>query len=487
MTKRSAILRLGTVIPVALMAACTAVGTKDRTVSPVPSSPDSATESAAVAPQQRAGALDGNELTIWNTPSFKRRFAESYLAETEVEPTVTADEREVMLEVLDLISADQMAEAADLLRDNVNDASSAVFDFTLANIYYQQDELDPAGEAYRAAVSKHPKFRRAWGNLGQIYFRQGRFEEAMAAFTRVLELGGGDAVTYGLLGVAHAQQGDAVAAEAAFRMATMLAPDTIDWQMGLAETFFKQQRYADAVSLFGELIEDYPDRSELWLAQGEAYARLGKPLEAAENFEVVDRLGGSTADSLSNLGDIYANEQLFDLAVNAYVRAMAKGADGKVDRPLRAAKFMSANGALAETRQLVESIESHHGDHLEENDRKDLLKLRARMAVAEGKGDEEARVLEEIVQIDPLDGDALILLGQHSGRNGDIEKAIFYFERAASIEAFEADAKVRHAQLLVGEGRYKEAVPLLRRAQTLKPRENIQSYMEQVERVAKAH
>jgi hypothetical protein len=46
---------------------------------------------------------------------------------------------------------------------------------------------------------------------------------------------------------------------------------------------------------------------------------------------------------------------------------------------------------------------------------------------------------------------------------------------------------VRHAQLLVRERRYDEALPLLRRAQTIKPRENIARYLEQVERVAKAN
>lgn len=55
----------------------------------------------------------------------------------------------------------------------------------------------------------------------------------------------------------------------------------------------------------------------------------------------------------------------------------------------------------------------------------------------------------------------------------------------ASLEAFEADAKVRHAQLLVKNGNYAEALPLLRRAQQIKPRDNIQAYLEQVERVAK--
>ncbi|ETW97889.1 MAG: hypothetical protein ETSY1_21030 [Candidatus Entotheonella factor] len=44
---------------------------------------------------------------------------------------------------------------------------------------------------------------------------------------------------------------------------------------------------------------------------------------------------------------------------------------------------------------------------------------------------------------------------------------------------------MRHAQLLVKNGKYEAALPLLRRAQQIKPRDNIQAYLEQVERVAK--
>jgi tetratricopeptide (TPR) repeat protein len=105
--------------------------------------------------------------------------------------------------------------------------------------------------------------------------------------------------------------------------------------------------------------------------------------------------------------------------------------------------------------------------------------------VAEGAGDEEARVLEQIVELDPLDGEALILLGQYSSRAGDDEKAIFYYQRAANLEAYEADADVRYAQLLVKQGKIAEALPLLRRAQVLKPRDNVQSYLDQLERMNK--
>jgi Flp pilus assembly protein TadD len=95
-------------------------------------------------------------------------------------------------------------------------------------------------------------------------------------------------------------------------------------------------------------------------------------------------------------------------------------------------------------------------------------------------------VLEEIVALDPLDGDALMLLGQHYNRASDPDRALFYYERAQGIEAFEADARVRQAQILVGQSKFKEAVPMLRRAQELKPRDEVAKYLDQVERLARA-
>jgi tetratricopeptide (TPR) repeat protein len=442
-------------------------------------------QGAKQAPQEtKKPRLSQAELQIWNDPAFERELAESYKAETEIEPRVTVKERDTLLKVFDLIRNDKLDEAATLVKENRTEDCNAVFDFTLANIHFQRDELDEAAAAYQAAVTKFGKFRRAWNNLGVIHVRQSEFQKALPALTRVIELGGGSALTYGLIGYSYANTENYLAAESAYRMAILLDPKTKDWQMGLARSLFKQRRYADAVALCDNLIADEPDRPDLWLLQANAYIGLDKPLKAAENYELVDRLGGSTADSLNMLGDIYVNAKLYEMAVSSYIRALQKDPNRKPVRAVRAAKVLTARGALEKTRRLLEEIERLHGDKLEAAERKEMLKMRARLAVAEGAGDEEARVLEEIVKMDPRDGDALILLGQHSSRNGDPEKAIFYYERAAAIEEFEADAKIRHAQLLVGQGKYQEALPLLRRAQLVKPRENVQKYLEQVERIA---
>lgn len=427
-----------------------------------------------------------SELELWSSPTFRRQLTQSYVAETEIEPRVSETEREQMLDILELIP-DKMDEAVRELRKRRGEAASAVFDFTLGNIYFQREQLDEAADAYTVAVGKYPKFRRAWRSLGMIRFRQGRHDQALPALIRVIELGGGDALTYGLLGYCHSGVGDELAAESAYRRAILLDPATMDWRMGLARSLFRQERFAEAVALCGRLIEQEPENADLWLLQASAYVGMGKPLKAAENYELVDRLGKSSVNSLNMLGDIYVNEELFDLAVGCYVRALEKDDDADADRAVRAAKVLSARGATDETEKLITEIQRLRGDSLDVEDRKDLLKLQSRIAVARGAAEEEARVLEEIVSLDPQDGEALLLLGQHYARKGDPERAIFYFERAQSIEKYEADAKVRHAQVLVKGGDYAEALPLLRSAQTLKPRENVQQYLDQVERLAKAH
>lgn len=431
-------------------------------------------------------SLPPEQLALWNDPRFQRQFTESYIAETEIEPRVTEAERKLMVNVMKLISTDKLDDAAAALVKGRNPASSAVIDFTLANILFQQDKLDEALPIYEAAVEKYPKFRRAWRNLGIIHVRKGEFAKAAPAFTRVIELGGGDAVTYGLLAYAHLSLDDVIAAESAYRMANLLDPATLDWKMGMARTLFKQERFADAVALVGRLIKDQPDRADLWMLQANAYIGLCQPMRAAENYEIVDRLGGSTPDTLNMLADIYVNEELFDLAVDRYGQALDADSTGSPDRAIRAARVLVARGALDSVGELLDRIERVAGERLSTEQRKDLLKLRARVAVAEGAAAEEARILEEIVALDPLDGEALILLGQYFGRAGEPEKAIFHFERAAALEKFEADAKVRHAQLLVQQGKYSEALPLLRSAQQIRPRENIQSYLEQIERIARA-
>lgn len=433
---------------------------------------------------QEPPAPRAEELALWRDASFRKRLQESYLAETDIEPRVDADDREQLQAVFELLAKDKTESAVAALQKLRGGAKNAVFDFTLGNLHYQQEQLAEAVQCFEAAVEKFPRFRRAYKNLGMLHTRAGEHRKAVAALTRVIELGGGDATTYGLLGFAHGSLDDPLAAESAYRMANLLDPSAMDWKMGLARSYLKQKRYADLAALCQALLAKDPNRGDLWLLQANAYLGLEQQKLAAENFEMADRLGHATADSLYLLGDIYVNGNEADLAVDAYLRALHKAKDGPAERALRGIKALLARNAHGPARLLLEQVQQLRGAQLAAAEQKELLKIRARLAVAAGAGEEEAKVLAEVVALDPLDGEALLLLGQYHARTGNPEQAAFLYERAASLEKFEADAKVRHAQLLVQQAKYGEAVPLLKRAQQLQPREHLQQYLEQVERLA---
>ncbi|QDU70604.1 tetratricopeptide repeat protein [Mucisphaera calidilacus] len=485
-----------------------------------------AEEEPIVATAPAEGDTRGADLSIWDDSRFKDQFTDSYVADTEIEPRVTTIERDVMLSVIELLREagdlegearlTKQAEAIEVIEEENSETGTAVFDFTLGNIYFEQEKLPEAEVAYREAIEKHRKFRRAWRSLGMLYIRQSNWEQAIEAMTKVIELGGGDGITYGLMGFAYSSINNPLSAESAYRQAILLEPGRLDWKMGLVRSFFRQQRFADVVALSNEMIEKDTSNADLWLLQANAYLQLNQPMDAAENYEFVDRLGKSTPETLNMLGDIYLNQEFYDLAVASYIRSLEHEEAKDPSRAVQAARVLTARAELELTAQLVAVIKANFEEELSVDDRKAILRMEARFALAEGATDREAEIIREIVELDPLDGEALILLGQHEASKvrdqqaavqavkasdnpdpADVEaadaalaeqvaKAVFYFERAAAIEGFEADASVRQAQLMVRLGQYEKALPLLRRAQQIKPRENVQQYLQQVERIARS-
>jgi tetratricopeptide (TPR) repeat protein len=423
---------------------------------------------------------------IWNDPGFQKSFIGGYGVSADIEPRIAQDDM-ALLELVRQLMAEELPAAETLLKESVRPEVSAVIDLTLGGVQFQQDKIDDALVNYRNAVAKFPNFRRAYRSIGLICTRKSQYEAAIAAFNKMIELGGADAYSYGLLGFCHSARGDYQPSEAAYRNALLLQPDNVEWRLGLTRSVFKQAKYEDAASLLDVLITNYPDKADFWLLQSHTYLGLKQPMKAAVNLEALDSIGKSTVDSLFTLGDIYVSEALPDMALSAYDRAIAKNPTQPVSRSIRAAEVLAARGGLLQSKTLLTLVKANWNDTLSDTDRRKVLKLQARLTMNSGSGDAEtATVLEEVIALDPLDGEALMLLGQHYNRMAQPDKAILYYERAARIDAFAANAKVKIAQVFVAQGRFTEALPLLRDAQSLKPRDDIARYIEQVERASKS-
>ena len=426
-----------------------------------------------------------NELaSVWNDPDFTKRLIGSYGFASDVEPRMKPEEQAIYRDkIVPLLREDQKKAAAELTSLDKPDAS-AVFDFTLGNIAFQSEDLTNAVKHFEAAIAKFPDYRRAHKNLGFALVRDGKYAAAVKPLTRTIALGGGDGKVFGLLGFSYMSIGKNVSAEGAYRQALVFEPENVDFKLGLVKSSIATANYDYALALLDELIREYPERDNLWSLQANIYIQREQPAKAALSLEMLRRAGKANPQTLYLLGDLYMAQESRDLALGAYLEAVEKDNGANPAKALRAAQILVGRSAWTEANQMFAKIHQA-STALAGADELKLLKLESKAAIANGAGEKAIITLEQIVQKDPLDGEALLLAGDFYSKNGQKEKAEFRYQTAASISGFEAEAFVKHAQLLVQSQKYAQAAELLKKAQKVKPRDNVQRYLEKVEQLAR--
>jgi len=421
---------------------------------------------------------------MWSDPAFVKSFTGSYGILSEYEPPISNEEKLVLRAVMDAIKSNPRT-AIQQLEPQIKPKTSAAFDFILANLYFQESDLKNAAKYYNKAIRKFPNFRRAYKNLGLVQVQSGNYKAAVKTISKSMELGDVDGRSYGLLGYGYLTQELYYPAETAYRQAILMNPETLDWKLGLARCLMETQRYEDAIALFDTLIKLNPNRADFWLLQGNAYIGNDSPMAAARNIEIVRRMGKAELTTLTLLGDIYINNDAPELALDAYLDALQLASNKDTHSLIRAAKILTRSGNYDEGKVMITQTRQQLGDQIKDTDDLELLILEAKIARAEDDNATAISALNQIIQRDALNGEAIIDLGRIYAAQGELAKAINRFEQAEKIAEFERKALIAHAQALVANTDYQAALPLLRRALYMEPDENIEDYLKRVERAAR--
>lgn len=429
-------------------------------------------------------ARAADDSAILRDPEWRKRFLGSYGFLSGAEPDIRQDELALLREVIDLMQANPKA-AATRLEPATGESSSAALDFILANLQFQNGELDGAVGNYEKALKKFPDFRRAHKNLGLLRVQQNDCKAAVGHLGRALELGDRDGRNYGLLGYCYLQLANLLAAESAYRNAILQEPDTRDWKLGLAQVLLGMEKYAEAAAHFESLLAETPEDPSLWKLQANTFVGLDQPLEAAVNLEMVRMLGRAETSSLVLLGDIYMNAGMPDFAADAYQEVIARDEQRtQFSTAYRAAELLVRTRAWPQADAVLERIAARYPKLPLESELQ-VLTLKAKSARARGNEAEAARLLESIVARDGTRGEALLELGRHYRDQGDTERALLVIERAQSLEGFAYPALLDAAQLRVAQGDYAKAADLLRRAVQIRREPRVERFLAKVEEAAR--
>lgn len=419
----------------------------------------------------------------WNDPQFVEQFAGSFLPLTDQEPKITESESELFQELGDLLATNQNQVALQRLQQTIRSAGdpppSAAVNYTYANLLLQSERYAEAVFQYEESIRKFPNFRRAWKNLGLARIQSGMYSEAINALVKAIELGDSAGDTFGLLAFSYLNDGNPVAALEGYRQASLLNPNNKEWRIGKAEALMRTERYEEAIAQFKQLLNETPERNAFYTSIANAYLSLDDSKTASYFLEILRRRGQAKSSALGLLGDIYVNEGLAPLALHAYRDAIKAGGFSTV-KAIRALKAFLSREHYTEAQSLYDDIESRYAGTLSEEENREVLNLSAQLSLALGEDQKAATILEQVLQEDPLNGNALMLLGDYNQKQEDIQSAIFYYQRALDLPEFQRDAQLQLALIYVRQKEYLKAIRQLEAALDLEYSANVSDFLDAV-------
>ena len=368
--------------------------------------------------------------------------------------------------------------------------------FALGGALYDGDYLEEAVAAYSRAIELDPEFGVTYINLGRALHAQKKHAQAIAAYRRAIELEPEVALGYINLASSLSIQDQHADAVAACERAIELQPDLAFGHYTLGTTLFYQGDRVGAVAACRRAIELDPDWGLPHHFLGDVFLDEGRLEEAAESYLRCIQLDPTDAPTHRDLGVVRLKQGKIDEAIASIRRAIELDDDN-------ARAHRELGHALHEQGEVGEALDSYRraieldeGDAMAHNnlgvaladlDRLEEAIVSCRRAIEldpdhelahsnlgaylmrQGNWEEAERYLRRAIELNPESVRAHAYLGRALALQAKLDEAKRSSQRAIELDPEFADGHLTLGGALLIEGNYADAEGYLRRAIELEP------------------
>jgi len=328
----------------------------------------------------------------------------------------------------------------------------------------------PAREAYTTATGLPANHGRWWYHRGRLRARDGDVAAALDDFDRAIAASPDYVPARWRRGQVLLDRGDLGPAEAAFRVAVNLAPDSAG-VTGLARTLMARGQAAEAVPLLEALLDRAPDDRYVYQVLATAYRAQGRADDAAEALAAgaagqprfidpwLDEMGGYRRGFAATLKEATAlgMEGRFAEAIRLLEGLRAARPDDRELRTYLAGLYATA-GRTAEAKPLLDAILAAHPDDF------DATMNLATAHFFDGAWDAADGVVTKALGLRPGDGDATRLRGAIAWRRGRLDDAERWLAMAAAANPADAKALAWIGSIRTTRGDHRRALEAYRSA-----------------------
>ena len=422
----------------------------------------------------------------WKEEDFHNRFLGRYGVNGYTEPQMDVENYSAYEGAMALME-DKPEAIAYLINaiqalDESGIEASAALHFVLASLYYEIEDKQTSVEQYVLAIRKLPSFLRAYANLGFTLMELGDEEKALPVLLKAVELGANESQIHGLIGRIYRGKQLYESSLTAFRTALVFNPENNAWRFGVLQCLIARERYDEAITMADEVLAFDRRNPANWKNRAGLLARLERWDEAIVDFQTAHALGGASYNSLLSLAHLYFNKQLFPKAVSAASQATEFAQEAEqLDQLLEIAQSLSASGEIAESLELLPSIQSRATTLSLELDGSKVGRIQVAHELDAEAYENALLMLDELLADDPSDGSLNLMRAQALLGSGQTEDAIITLQIAATIEDVSYIAQYELARIELERGQFDNALRLLRSAYTLQPTESLRAYIRELE------
>ena len=349
-------------------------------------------------------------------------------------------------------------QARDLLRDFPDDLA---LNDILAGILAGQGRFEEAIAAYGKAIEIKPDHGEAYFTLGNIFLHLGRPIEAIENYRRVLEITPGLAQAHSNLGAALLGTGRDAEAIESFTTALERAPDLAEAHTNLGIALRNVGKTEEAAGSFQKALELEPGAAETHNNLGAAMEELGRLDEAISSYGAAIRIQPAYAEAHYNLGNALAGSGDHLKATESYRAAIEI-------KPGFAAAHDGLGTSLKEMDRLEDAAASFKQAVAHKPDFAQAHNNLATVLRKLGKLEESAVSCRTALEHDPRSADGYYNLGAALQLDGQYEAAVAAYQKALEIKPDFPDAHSNIGHALQDLGRFDQALESYNKALAIK-------------------
>jgi len=348
-----------------------------------------------------------------------------------------------------------------LNRAVVLDPSDADALNNLANIDVHNGKFEAALDRYLQAKSMRADWPEIHHNLGVLYRKMERKEDAKAEFRRAVEINPEYPSALCELGEIEAEDGEFDEAEEHLVAAAKLTDFDSETEFHFGTMYHQKKNYPEAIKHFQRSVELNDAIPEVWNNLGNAQLENGDLDDALDSFSRALDLKPDFAYAHNNLGKLQRSRGDRKLAEFHYRKAL----EIEPEFPVAASNLgalLVEGGNFQEGKDLLEQALEIEPSHT-------LYNGLGLLFQAQNNQDKALEAFQDALEMEPENPEVLnniAITYQSMGKN---EKAATYFNKVLDVKPNQSEVYLNLGNLLLSLNRFDEAVIIYRMALTVNP------------------